>query len=199
MSDRHLRNIEKGNTVPKLDTVIKLGNALNINLGEFPLFFISFLFFVFELRIHDLFAEGQDFVSILLFAPAENAVIERIIDDDHDQADHADYNSGEHRIGDAEGGGKIGHDQAHAAPHDQCADTAEDVCESIGRTLDFGIERTELLQIGALLLLGVRGADVFYRKLLIVSVHCEYLFHHFLGVVSIFYYPLVFVLLAKCL
>lgn len=34
MSDRHIRNIEKGNTVPKLDTVIKLGNALQMNLGE---------------------------------------------------------------------------------------------------------------------------------------------------------------------
>ncbi len=34
MSDRHLRNIEKGTTVPKLDTVIKIGNALNMNLGE---------------------------------------------------------------------------------------------------------------------------------------------------------------------
>ena len=34
ISDRHLRNIEKGNTVPKLDTVIKLGNALNMNLGD---------------------------------------------------------------------------------------------------------------------------------------------------------------------
>ena len=34
MSDRHLRNIEKGNTIPKLDTVIRLGNALNMNLGD---------------------------------------------------------------------------------------------------------------------------------------------------------------------
>ncbi len=34
MSDRHLRNIEKGTTMPKLDTVIKIGNALNMNLGE---------------------------------------------------------------------------------------------------------------------------------------------------------------------
>ncbi len=34
MSDRHLRNIENGTTVPKLDTVIKIGNALNMNLGE---------------------------------------------------------------------------------------------------------------------------------------------------------------------
>ena len=34
MSDRHIRNIEKGNTVPKLDTVIKIGNALQMNLGE---------------------------------------------------------------------------------------------------------------------------------------------------------------------
>ena len=34
MSVRHLRNIEKGNTVPKLDTVIKLGNALKMNLGD---------------------------------------------------------------------------------------------------------------------------------------------------------------------
>ena len=34
MSPRHLRNIEKGDTLPKLDTVIKLGNALNMNLGD---------------------------------------------------------------------------------------------------------------------------------------------------------------------
>ncbi len=29
MSVRHLRNIEKGITMPKLDTIIKLGDALN--------------------------------------------------------------------------------------------------------------------------------------------------------------------------
>ena len=34
MSTRHLRNIEKGVTVPKLDTVIKLGKSLNMNLGD---------------------------------------------------------------------------------------------------------------------------------------------------------------------
>lgn len=34
MSVRHLRNIEKGITMPKLDTIIKLGNALNMNLGD---------------------------------------------------------------------------------------------------------------------------------------------------------------------
>ena len=34
ISDRHLRNIERGITVPKLDTVIKLGKSLNMNLGE---------------------------------------------------------------------------------------------------------------------------------------------------------------------
>lgn len=34
ISVRHLRNIEKGDTVPKLDTVIKLGNALEMNLGD---------------------------------------------------------------------------------------------------------------------------------------------------------------------
>ena len=34
MSDRQIRNIEKGTTVPKLDTVIKIGNALDMNLGE---------------------------------------------------------------------------------------------------------------------------------------------------------------------
>ena len=34
MSTRHLRNIEKGDTVPKLDTVIKLGKSLNMNLGD---------------------------------------------------------------------------------------------------------------------------------------------------------------------
>lgn len=33
ISDRHLRNIEKGNTIPRLDTVIKLCHALNMNLG----------------------------------------------------------------------------------------------------------------------------------------------------------------------
>ena len=34
MSDRQIRNIEKGITIPKLDTVIKIGNALDMNLGE---------------------------------------------------------------------------------------------------------------------------------------------------------------------
>ncbi len=34
ISDRHLRNIEKGNTIPRLDTVIKLCHALNMNLGD---------------------------------------------------------------------------------------------------------------------------------------------------------------------
>lgn len=34
MSVRHLRNIEKGITMPKLDTIIKLANALNMNLGD---------------------------------------------------------------------------------------------------------------------------------------------------------------------
>ena len=34
MSTRHLRNIEKGVTVPKLNTVIKLGKSLNMNLGD---------------------------------------------------------------------------------------------------------------------------------------------------------------------
>ena len=34
MSTRNLRNIEKGSTVPKLDTVIKLGKSLNMNLGD---------------------------------------------------------------------------------------------------------------------------------------------------------------------
>ncbi len=33
MSDREIRNIEKGTSIPKLDTVIKLGDALNIDLG----------------------------------------------------------------------------------------------------------------------------------------------------------------------
>lgn len=33
MSDREIRNIEKGRTVPKLDTAIKIGDALNIDLG----------------------------------------------------------------------------------------------------------------------------------------------------------------------
>lgn len=41
LSDRHLRNIESGNAMPKLDTVIKLGNALNINLGELGDFVIT--------------------------------------------------------------------------------------------------------------------------------------------------------------
>jgi len=35
ISSRHIRNIEKGVTVPKLDTVIKLGKSLNMNLGDF--------------------------------------------------------------------------------------------------------------------------------------------------------------------
>ena len=34
MSTRHLRNIEKGLTVPKLDTIIKLGRSLSMNLGD---------------------------------------------------------------------------------------------------------------------------------------------------------------------
>ena len=34
MSPRHIRNIEKGTTVPKLDTVIKLGKSLHMNLGD---------------------------------------------------------------------------------------------------------------------------------------------------------------------
>lgn len=34
ISDRHLRNIEKGNTIPRMDTVIKLCHALNMNLGD---------------------------------------------------------------------------------------------------------------------------------------------------------------------
>lgn len=34
MSPRHLRNIEKGITIPKLDTVIKLGRSLSMNLGD---------------------------------------------------------------------------------------------------------------------------------------------------------------------
>ena len=34
MSDRQIRNIEKGITIPKLDTVIKIGTALDMNLGE---------------------------------------------------------------------------------------------------------------------------------------------------------------------
>ena len=34
MNTRHLRDIEKGVTVPKLDTVIKLGKSLNMNLGD---------------------------------------------------------------------------------------------------------------------------------------------------------------------
>lgn len=34
MSDREIRNIEKGYVLPKLDTVIRLGTALNMNLGD---------------------------------------------------------------------------------------------------------------------------------------------------------------------
>lgn len=34
MSDRELRNIESGAVIPKLDSVIKLGDALDMNLGE---------------------------------------------------------------------------------------------------------------------------------------------------------------------
>lgn len=34
ISDRHIRNIENGTTIPKLDTIIKLANALNMNLGD---------------------------------------------------------------------------------------------------------------------------------------------------------------------
>ena len=34
LSTRHLRNIEKGVTIPKLDTVIKLGRSLSMNLGD---------------------------------------------------------------------------------------------------------------------------------------------------------------------
>ena len=34
MSPRHIRNIEKCSTIPKLDTVIKLGKSLGMNLGD---------------------------------------------------------------------------------------------------------------------------------------------------------------------
>lgn len=34
LSTRHLRNIEKGLTIPKLDTVIRLGKSLGMNLGD---------------------------------------------------------------------------------------------------------------------------------------------------------------------
>lgn len=34
MSDREIRNIESGITVPKLDTVMKIGEALGMDLGD---------------------------------------------------------------------------------------------------------------------------------------------------------------------
>ena len=34
ISPRHLRNIEKGVAIPKLDTVIKLGRSLSMNFGD---------------------------------------------------------------------------------------------------------------------------------------------------------------------
>ena len=34
MSTRHLCNIEKGVTIPKLYTIMKLGKSLNMNLGD---------------------------------------------------------------------------------------------------------------------------------------------------------------------
>lgn len=34
MSDREIRNIERGTVIPKLDSVIKLGDALDMDLGE---------------------------------------------------------------------------------------------------------------------------------------------------------------------
>ena len=33
MSDRELRNIESGAVIPKLDSVVKLGDALDMDLG----------------------------------------------------------------------------------------------------------------------------------------------------------------------
>ncbi len=34
MSDKQIRNIEKGTSTPKLDSVIKIGTALNMDLGD---------------------------------------------------------------------------------------------------------------------------------------------------------------------
>lgn len=39
MSDRELRNIESGAVIPKLDSVIKLGDALDMNLGELSILY----------------------------------------------------------------------------------------------------------------------------------------------------------------
>ncbi len=33
-SDREIRNIESGVSIPKLDTVIKISNALNMEIGD---------------------------------------------------------------------------------------------------------------------------------------------------------------------
>ena len=34
LSDREIRNIESGRSVPKLDTVLKIAHALNMDVGE---------------------------------------------------------------------------------------------------------------------------------------------------------------------
>ena len=34
MSDREIRNIESGESIPKLDTVIKISNALDMDIGD---------------------------------------------------------------------------------------------------------------------------------------------------------------------
>ena len=34
LSDREIRNIEAGRSVPKLDSVLKLAHALNMDIGE---------------------------------------------------------------------------------------------------------------------------------------------------------------------
>lgn len=37
ISDREVRNIESGYSIPKLDTALKLAYALNMNVGDFAM------------------------------------------------------------------------------------------------------------------------------------------------------------------
>ena len=37
ISDREVRNIESGHSIPKLDTALKLAYALNMNVGDFAM------------------------------------------------------------------------------------------------------------------------------------------------------------------
>ena len=127
------------------------------------------------LLAHNLVAECDNFIGVLLAARAEESLVDGIVDGSHQHTHNTDYNAGDHRICNAHNLANVGHNKAHAAAHNDGADGAEHIRKHVSRTLYLRVQFLELVKRGKLLL-GVLSANFLHEEFLIVFIHCDYLF-----------------------